>query len=402
MRKYSLILIGIHIFISSGCGSNEAKNETTKSSPPIEAQVTPTGVVVIPPNSAKLKHIRIAKVQMVAMPANEVLAPGKIEVNPNRISRITLPVAGRITQVMVKLGDSVVSGQPLVGVESAEANNLQSGYSQAITAITQAQASLVQVKSAQRKAQVDYDRATDLFEHNAIAKKELQAAENDLTQSKAAVDAANAAFEQAKALKEQAVVQLAMYGLKPGNYKQKVTLRAPLAGKVTEINIVAGEFRSDTATPVITIADLRKVWVVSDVPENELRLIRIAEEVLISLDAYPGENFRGRVARLSDMLDPKTRTVKVSIELDNSKGLFRPEMFGRIRHLESPRNTTALPAGAIIQDGSRSIVYVEISAGRFEPREVKVGNRSGDLIGITSGVTPDDRVVVDGAILLRQ
>jgi len=173
-------------------------------------------------------------------------------------------------------------------------------------------------------------------------------------------------------------------------------------GKVLELTIVAGEYRSDTAAPVMTIADLRTVWVTSDVPENSIRLVKVGGPVDITLDAYPGETFRGRIARLSDTLDPKTRTVKAMIELDNARGRLRPEMFGRITLSASTNQEPAVPIGAVIQDGGRSIVCIQQGPGRFQWREVKTGNRSGDLIAITEGLSIGERVVTDGAFLLRQ
>jgi membrane fusion protein, heavy metal efflux system len=183
--------------------------------------------------------------------------------------------------------------------------------------------------------------------------------------------------------------------------KPQVVVRAPLAGKVLEIGIVAGEYRNDTTAPVLTIADLRAVWMTSDVPENAIRLVSVGESVDITLDAYPDQAFSGRVARIADTLDPKTRTIKVMIELNNARGRLKPEMFGRIRHLEGVQETPALPVGAIVQDGGKNIIYVEQGKGRFEAREVVTGRRSGGLAPIVSGARPGERVVVDGVMLLR-
>ena len=135
--------------------------------------------------------------------------------------------------------------------------------------------------------------------------------------------------------------------------------------------------------------------------EKDIQMIKAGESVGITLDAYPDQTFSGRVARLADTLDPKTRTIKVMVELNNEHGLLRPEMFGRIRHLEAVRPTPVLPVGAIVQSDGRNVVYVEQSKGRFEMREVVTGNRVGDLVAIISGVTPGERVVVDGVMLLR-
>jgi membrane fusion protein, heavy metal efflux system len=388
------LLLGLIGVLFAGCGG-ELKPE------PAPAPQVSSNVVVIPPDSPKLTQIRVEPIKLESMPAGEVTAPGKVEVNPNRVSRVPLPVAGRVTQVLVKLGDSVAAGQPLLTLESPEANAAATTYRQSESAVTQANASLSQANASLVKAQADYDRSSDLLEHGSIAKKEVINADSALKQSKAAVELAGAGVEQAKAARAQALKALGLLGIKPGDAKPQVVVRSPLAGKVLEIGIVAGEYRNDTTAPVLTIADLRRVWMTSDVPENSIRLVSAGEFVDITLDAYPDQTFGGRVARVADTLDPKTRTIKVMIELDNARGRFKPEMFGRIRHLEAMRETPALPVGAIIQDGGKKIVYVEQDKGKFEAREVVTGNRSGDLVAIVSGLQPGERVVVDGVMLLR-
>jgi cobalt-zinc-cadmium efflux system membrane fusion protein len=302
---------------------------------------------------------------------------------------------------MVRLGDSVTAGQPLLAVESPDADAARAAYTQSIAAMGQASAALAQAKSVLVKAQADYDRATDLLEHDAIPQKDLLNAKAVLEQAKAAVDAASAGVEVAKATREQARQRLTLLGLKENDANRRVVVRSPVSGKVLELSVVAGEYRNDTAAPLLTIADLHTVLVTSDVPENALRLIKVGEPVDMTLDAYPGESFRGRVARLSDTLDPKTRTIKAMIELDNARGRLRPEMFARIRLSEAVREMPVLPVGAIIQGEGRNVVYVELSKGRFEERQVEIGSRVGDAVAVLSGVNPGERVVVDGVMLLR-
>ncbi|HEX9274868.1 MAG TPA: efflux RND transporter periplasmic adaptor subunit [Casimicrobiaceae bacterium] len=394
MRR--LLLLGSISVLLAGCGGGQKAAPTPVPTP----QAAP-GIVIIPSDSPKLAQIRVEPLQLANLPAGEVTAPGKVEANPNRISRVPLPVPGRVARVMVKLGDGVAAGQPILMIESPEANDASAIYAQSESLITQAKATLTQANVAMAKAKADYDRVTALFEREAVAQKETINAKSAYEQSQAAAEQAAAAVEHAKVARAQALERLQLLGLKPGEAKPQVVMRSPLAGKVLEISVVAGEYRNDTTAPVMTIADLRTVWVTSDVPENSLRLVNPGEKVDILFDAYPGEEFRGRVARVADMLDPKTRTLKVMIELDNARGRFKPEMFGRIRHMEAARETPALPVGAVIQDGGKSIVYVEQGKGRFEAREVITGHRSGHLVTIVSGLQPGERVVVDGVMLLR-
>jgi len=356
--------------------------------PPSASATDPPGLVVIPPDSPKLTQIRVATVRMAELPKDEVVAPGKLEANPNRVSRVLLPLAGRITRVAVKLGDAVRAGQLLLSLESPDADAALSTCLQADGSVTQARATLI-------KAQSDFDRTTDLFEHNAVAKKEVLSAENALTQAKVAV-------EQAGAVRQQALRRLEILGLKQGPFAQKLDVRAPISGKVLEISVTPGEFRNDTTVPVMTIADLSTIWVSSDVPESYIRLIRPGEQVEISLLAYPGETFSAQVRRIADIVDPQTRSVKVQAELDNAAGRFRPEMYGNIRHTASTEQTAAIPAAAVIQGDDQTAVFVEQGAGRFQQTSVKVGKLSGNLLPVKEGLKPGDRIVIDGGMLLKQ
>jgi cobalt-zinc-cadmium efflux system membrane fusion protein len=392
INKISILLIGA---LLAGCGPGAASD-----APPAPASPA-SNVIVIPQDSPQLAHIRVEPLQEVAMSGDEFFTPGRIEVNPNRISRVTLPVAGRVTSVLVKTGDQVSVGQTLLTIESPEAQDAAAAYAQGESGVAQAAAALTQANLATAKAKADYDRAIDLFENDAIAKKELLNAESIYLQAKAASQQAQAALEQAQAARVLGLKRMQLLGLKPGDERLEVAVRAPLSGKVLELAVVAGEFRPDPSAPVMTIADLRSVWLISDVPENAIRLVGVGEPVEIHFDAYPGEEFRGRTARIADTLDPRTRTLRVVVELDNQNGRLKPEMFGRVRHRDAQSRIPALPAGAIVQDGPRSIVYVERATGEFEAREIVPGRRSGDMIAIASGVALGERVVVDGVMLLR-
>jgi cobalt-zinc-cadmium efflux system membrane fusion protein len=363
------------------------RREPERPAPANAVPADAPGRVVLPANSPKLQQIRVEAVSTADVPMDEVVAPGKVEVNPNRVSHVVLPVPGRIADVKVHLGDSVKQGQELLAVESPEADAAQSVY-------LQAQAAQTQAKSALLKAQADLERERDLFAHNAVAKKEVLNAENLLIQ-------ATAAQEQAQAALTQALRRLQILGLEPGRFGQPVLVRAPIAGRVLEMSVVPGEYRNDITASVMTIADLSTVWISSDVPESAIRKISMGERLNAELSAYPGEVFRARVTRIADMVDPQTRTIKVQAEIQNPAGRLRPEMYGRIRHVEDVRRLPVVPAGAVIQGDGQSIVFVEIAPGVFEQRRVSVGDKAGDRLPVLSGLKPGERVVVDGAMLLK-
>ncbi|MCU1238503.1 MAG: efflux transporter, family, subunit [Candidatus Solibacter sp.] len=369
----------------AGCGKQEEK--AASAAPAAGEERLADGTVVIPADSAKLKEIHVAEVKTAAVPFDEVTSPGKIETNPNLMSRVALPLAGRVSSVMVKLGDSVKRGDVLLTLEAPDADAGVGAYLQGQAAITQAKSNLI-------KAQADFDRSTDLFEHNAVAKKDVLTAENALAQAKASL-------EQAQAALEQSARKLRLLGLKPGIFGQKVTVTAPISGKVLEMSVAAGEYRNDTNAPVMTIADLSTVWVASDVPESAIRFIQTGERIDVELTAYPGEVFHGRVTRIADVVDPQTRTIKVRAQMDNASGKLRPEMYGTIRHTDSMKTLPVVPAGAVMQGDGKTSVWVERGPGRFQPIEVKVGERAGNMLPVLSGLEAGARIVSDGAMLLR-
>jgi cobalt-zinc-cadmium efflux system membrane fusion protein len=295
-------------------------------------------------------------------------------------------LAGRVTTVLVRIGDFVRQGQPLLTVESADIDAAVSGFQQAQAAVTQA-------RSAFAKAQMDLDREIDLFEHGAVPQKEVLNAQAVAVQAQAGVDQAQASVEQARR-------RLQILDVGPGTFGQRVTIHAPISGKILEMSVVNGEFRNDLSAPVMTIADLSSVWVTSDVPETAIRFIKPGEPVKIDLTAYPGESFRGHVTLIGDMVDPQTRTVKVRAELSNPDGRLKPEMFGSIQLAEQTEQRPTVPASAVIASDGRTLVWRETGRGVFEKVAITTGAQIGDRVTVLGGLNPTDRVVVDGVMLL--
>jgi len=346
------------------------------------------GEVIVPPGSPQAAQLKIEPVSMRNLAVDEVTAPGRIGIDPNRSSRLLLPVAGRVVAVLAKVGDSVEEGQPVLSVDSPDADA-------AIAAALQAEAAERQAQAALGKSDADLARTTELYEHHAVAQKDLLGAQNDQAQARAALETARAALQQTRRKLELLDLKLS------GESRQLVRVRAPISGKVLEVNVAPGEYRNDTGTPLMTIADLSRVWIASDVPESAIRFIHVGGRVTITMVAYPTEELEGRVARIADVLDPQTRTVKVYVDMANPGGRFRPEMFVTIRHTGAPRPTPVLPIGAVVQEYGHPIVFLERTPGRFERREVVLGPRAGAFMPIVSGVRAGERVVVDGGVLLK-
>lgn len=378
MKRWAVV---VAVVVLSSCGRVPETPAQAAGGPAL-----PADLITLPPASPKLSRIRSEAVALREFPIDELVAPGKVEVNPNRVARILMPVPGKIGQVMVKLGDAVLEGQPLLKIDSPETTA-------AVAARRQANAQVRQSQSGLRKSQADVERLRDLHQHRAAALKDVLNAENDLAQ-------AQSALEQAQTAAEAAERRLALLGL--DSTSQFVVVRAPIGGKVLELAVAAGEYRNDTNASLMTVADLKNVWIASDVPESSIRKVSLGESVQIELAAYPGEIFRGRVTRIADTVDPQTRSIKVQAEIQNPAGRLRPEMFGQIRHSHGAERLPALPATAVLQREDRTIVLIDEGGGRFREVPVTVGPRMGQWLAAASGVRTGDRVVVDGAILLRK
>ena len=150
----------------------------------------------------------------------------------------------------------------------------------------------------------------------------------------------------------------------------------------------------------MTIADLGTVWVVADIPESSIRLVTLGERIDIELLAYPGESFKARVTQIADVVDSQTRTVRVRAEMSNPGGRFRPEMFGRIRHLENFTQVPVVPVGAVIQ-GDGHIWFTGKKVQGHSSQWMSKQPTHTETHPILKGLKNGDRVVVDGAMLLK-
>src|SRR5690348_4341293 len=279
MKRCPRDLMGVVLVLSLSliaCGDKRLGSDKETDSPaaPAVAVTNQGNHIQIAPGSPMLSQIRTSVVQTGQVPSAVVDAPGQIEADPNRLSHVVLPLAGRVAAVLVHVGDTVQRGQTVLLLESPDVDAATSSYMQAESGASVA-------KSLVIKAQADYDRAKDLFKNNAIAQKDVLSAESALAQAKASL-------ETATAVREQAQRRLNLLGLKGTEYGQKLDVRAPISGKILEMAVAPNEYRNDTNASLMTIADLSKVWVSSDVPETKIRFIQLGEQIDLELEAYSG------------------------------------------------------------------------------------------------------------------
>jgi Cu(I)/Ag(I) efflux system membrane fusion protein len=178
-----------------------------------------------------------------------------------------------------------------------------------------------------------------------------------------------------------------------------LTVVSPIAGVVTAKNVVQGARVSPGEAPY-EITDLNEVWVMADAYETDLARIRVGMKATLTLPAYPNRSFSGRVAFIDPVLDPKTRTTKVHLHFSNSTRELKPEMYGEVTLQAMAQEGLRIPADAVIRAGTKDVVFLARGEGRFEPRVVQLGNKSGAEVEVSSGLEEGQQVVTRANFLV--
>jgi Cu(I)/Ag(I) efflux system membrane fusion protein len=178
-----------------------------------------------------------------------------------------------------------------------------------------------------------------------------------------------------------------------------LTLYSPISGVVTKKDVVQG-MRLDAGAMPYEIVDLSAVWVLADVYESELHHVKIGMPATLTLNAYPNGSFRGKVQFIDPILDPNTRTTKVRLSFQNPTGDLHPEMFGEVTLATPTREGLRIPEDAVVESGTRHVVFVAIQEGKFRPEEVKLGDSDGTNVELVEGLNEGDEVVTRANFLV--
>jgi RND family efflux transporter MFP subunit len=188
--------------------------------------------------------------------------------------------------------------------------------------------------------------------------------------------------------------------VKSGEVRRTVTFRSPVSGIVTEKKAVQG-MRFMPGEMLYQVTDLSALWVVADVFEQDIAMVKLGAKARVKLNAYPDQAFDGTITYVYPTLKPETRTVPVRIELANPRGLLKPAMFAQVELRTSAKAAVlAVPDSAVIDTGTRRIVLVQLQEGRFEPREVTLGARSDNHAEVLEGLGEGELVVVAANFLI--
>jgi len=188
--------------------------------------------------------------------------------------------------------------------------------------------------------------------------------------------------------------------VKTGEAKRTITFRSPVSGVVTEKKALQG-MRFMPGESLYQVTDLSSVWVLADVFEQDIGLVKTGAKASVKINAYPGKTFEGKITYVYPTLKAETRTVPVRIELANPGQLLKPAMFSQVEvQVGAKAPVLTIPDSAVIDSGTRRIVLVQLQEGRFEPREVKLGAHSDSYYEVQQGVKEGEQVVVAANFLI--
>jgi len=180
---------------------------------------------------------------------------------------------------------------------------------------------------------------------------------------------------------------------------QQLVIRAPVTGTMLERQVVEGQYVGPD-TPLLTLADLSRVWVLADVYEMDLARVHVGDPVTFETDGLPGRTFSGRIEFVSPTVSSETRTARARIALANADGALKPGMFGRVEITAHGRAVLSVPSEAVIRTGREDYVFLARAGGRFEPRRVHVGSEAGERSEILHGIAAGDTVVASASFLI--
>ncbi len=289
-------------------------------------------------------------------------AVGRVEANERHIYNIAPKFEGWIERLYVNTtGELVSKGQALFDVYSPE------------------------LVSAQREYAIAVQGVVSLKDADGDTKRSMQ-------------QLAEASLLRLKNwdISEQQVKDLA----KSETTKRDLTFHAPVNGIVLEKKALQG-MRFMPGEMLYQIADLSSVWVVADVFEQDIALVRTGAKARVKINAYPDKAFEGVITYVYPTLNPATRTVPVRLEIANPQGLLKPAMFAEVEiSVADMGKVLSVPVSAVIDSGTRHIALVQIAEGRFEPRAVKLGSRSDNYVEVLDGVAEGEQVVVAANFLI--
>jgi cobalt-zinc-cadmium efflux system membrane fusion protein len=362
----------------TACSSSDRKGAGQMTSYSANgSQSTTPQLFTIPQD--QMSHVQVVTVEPTKL-TRTLRLTGAVAYNAFNTTPVITQVGGPVSRILVVPGQHVKAGQPMLDVSSPD-------YSQLLDAYLKAADSF-------RLADKNWVRAQDLYQHHAIAQRDLEQAESDRNQAQADLNAADQGMR--------------ILGIKnPGDLAKApssalIPVLAPIGGEVVERLVSPGQVVLAGQTQAFTISDLNTVWVLANVYQADLADVRTGDDVVVQTDAYPG-SFHGRISYVSPALDPNTRTLQARIVVDNPGEKLKRDMYCTVTVTAgSIPNAIAVPDSSVLRDdNNQPFVYLAIGANQFGRRDVEIGQSLEGKTQILRGLSPGERVVGDGSLFLQ-
>jgi cobalt-zinc-cadmium efflux system membrane fusion protein len=364
--------------VLAGCSSNdrERANQMTSFSAKASTSTTPQ-LFTIPQD--QMSHVQVVTVHPSTL-TRTLRLTGAVAYNAFATTPVITQVGGPVSRILVVPGQHVKAGQPMLEVSSPDYSQLLDSYLKAADSF--------------RLANKNYMRAQDLYQHHAIAERDLEQAESDRNQAQADLNAADQGMK--------------ILGIKnPGDLAQapssaQIPVLAPIGGEVVERLVSPGQVVQAGQTQAFTISDLGTVWVLANVYQADLASVRSGDNVVVQTSAYP-DSFHGRISYVSPALDPNTRTLQARIVVDNPGEKLKRDMYCTvIVTAGSISNAISVPDSSVLRDdNNQPFVYVASDANQFGRRDVEIGQTQNGQTQILKGISVGEKVVGDGSLFLQ-
>jgi membrane fusion protein, heavy metal efflux system len=330
-------------------------------------------------SSEQMSHVQVVTVAPSKL-TRTLRLTGAVAYNAFKTTPVITQVGGPVSRILVVPGQHVATGQAMLEVSSPDYSQLLDSYLKAADSF--------------RLANKNYARAQDLYQHQAIAERDLEQAESDRNQAQADLNAADQGMR--------------ILGIKnPGDLAKaptsaQIPVLAPIGGEVVERLVSPGQVVQAGQTQAFTISDLSTVWVLANVYQADLALVRSGDDVDVQTDAYPG-SFHGRISYVSPALDPNTRTLQARIVVDNPGEKLKKDMYCTVTVTAgSISNAITVPDSSVLRDdNNQPFVYVATGASQFGRRDVEIGQSQSGQIQILKGISVGEKVVGDGSLFLQ-
>jgi len=327
----------------------------------------------------------------------EQITEGKISINEDRATPIFSPYAGRVTKLLAKPGDVITRGQPLFFVEATDTVQGLNDFMSAATALNKARSSLDLARIVEK-------RNHDLYDGKAVALKEWQQAQAELTTAQNDMRSAETTLEAARNrlhILGRSDEEIATFQ-ETGKINAETAIPAPLSGTIVQRKVGPGQYvSSGSSDPVFIIGDLSDVWITAFVRETDAAKVSVGQDIAFTALAYPNKVYAAKIDYVAATLDPASRRLLVRATVTNPEGQLKPEMFATVTIFGGVESrTVAAPREALIYEGDLVRAWVVRDDQSIELRQVRTGLVSGRMVQILDGLQPGERVITKGSLFI--